>query len=56
MMLYYDSPFTLKLVRGSKDSWFLKFEISKNSSDCIFFKKVLPISVTFGKKLKFELV
>jgi hypothetical protein len=54
-MLYYDSPFTLKLVRRSKDFWSRKFERIRNSPDCIFFRKKLPISITFGKQLKSEL-
>jgi hypothetical protein len=54
-MLYYDTPYTLKLVRRSNDSWFKTFEIIRNSPDCIFYRKDLPISVTFGKKLKSEL-
>jgi hypothetical protein len=55
LMLYYDSPFTLKLVRSSYDSWSRKFERIRNSPDCIFFRKDLLISVTFGKQLKSEL-
>jgi hypothetical protein len=55
LMLYYDSPFTLKLVRCSNESWSRKFKRIRNSPDCIFFRKNLPISVTFGKQLKSEL-
>jgi hypothetical protein len=55
LMLYYDTPYTLKLVRRSNDSWTRKFDRTKNSPDCIFFRKDLPISVTFGKQLKSEL-
>jgi hypothetical protein len=49
LMLYYDTPYTLKLVRRSNDSWFKTFEGIKNSPDCIFYRRDLPISVTFGK-------
>jgi hypothetical protein len=52
LILYYDSPFTLKLVRCSNDSWFKKFDRIKNWTDCIFLRKDLPISITIGKKLK----
>jgi hypothetical protein len=55
LMLYYDTPYTLKLVRRSNDSWFKTFEGIKNSPDCIFYKRDLPISATFGKQLKSEL-
>jgi hypothetical protein len=55
LMLYYDSPSTLKLVRSSNDSWSRKFDRIKNSPDCIFFRKDLSISITFGKQLKSEL-
>jgi transcription termination factor NusB len=54
-MLYYDTPYTLTLVRRSKDSWSRKFDRIKNCPDCIFFREDLPIAMTFGKQLKSEL-
>jgi hypothetical protein len=55
LMLYYDTPYILKLVRRSVDSWTRKFDRIKNSPDCVFYRKDLPISMTFGKQLKSEL-
>jgi hypothetical protein len=55
LILYYDSPFTLTLVRRSNDSWSKKYERIRNSLDCIFFRKNLPVSVIFGIKFKSEL-
>jgi hypothetical protein len=51
LILYYDSPYTLKLVRRSFDSWSRKFVRLKNSPDCLFFRKDLPISITFENNL-----
>jgi hypothetical protein len=42
-------------MRRSNDSWFRKFERIRNSPDCIFIRKDLPISVTFEKQFKAEL-
>jgi hypothetical protein len=55
LMLYYDSSYTLTLVRRSKDSCSRKFDRIKNCPDCIFFGEDLPIAMTFGKQLKYEL-
>jgi hypothetical protein len=55
-LLYEDTLLILTLGRYSDDSWSRKFERIRNSPDCILFRKDLPISVTFVKQLKSELV
>jgi hypothetical protein len=54
-MLFYLTSSVLKLVRRAQYSWEKRFEIIKNSSQCIFFREDLPIAMTFGKQLKSEL-
>jgi hypothetical protein len=55
LMIYYQTPSVLKLVRRVRYSLGKQLENIKNSPHCIFFREDLPISMTFGKQLKSEI-
>jgi hypothetical protein len=40
VMLYYDTPYTLTLVRGFDDSWSRKFDRITNCPDCKSLEKI----------------
>jgi hypothetical protein len=55
IMLFNDSPSVLKFVRSSKYSWMRSFERIQDTPDCIFFKNIRLMLISFGKHLKVEL-